>query len=921
MLGGFAPGQLYPGGTLSAAGGFVTLTDTLATVTDSIAPSRRFNRSTTDTAATVSDALAKINAFDRSMSDTAVTGGDSISIFLARNRGLTDTAATVSDSLAPQRSWNRSTSDTAATVSDSIVKLNLTNRQLSDTALTVTDSIRTSRNRALADTAATVTDTLEILGRPHLTDTAVTMSDTIAVTRRYARTTTDTAASISDAVDLVGNAVRFLTDTLANVTDLVGVLRQRAVTDTLTSFGGDQIASITGRSIVDTLVTSSDVLSHTIPRNLVDTLVTMSDAMMSNDNYRNRIPLWGTAGTIFGTTIGASLEPGEFRPGDWVGYAHTVWYQWTCPVDGKYRFRVRPYYPQNRPDPGPISDAWMAVYEYDPGAVLPALDQLIFWNDFGSWSDEEAFDDVMVNFIATAGERYIIQVGAYLTSGTFTQWYPFDLEWQPITAVPDGDDFPGRVLGNGELVTGNPEWATAEPGDPWYWIRDLDWPLNESGPWIEGQYSASNRTILYKFTPDVSGDATLSFLEVDTPGQETGETQFFLFDGDGVSAVADLTFARMIRTDNFVYGGETYTFPVVAGRNYYLWVASGDGIYGPDGRWRLRVRWPGTAAPANDLFENFVDLDDGLWHESQTTEGATWEDMPGDGWTLDGPPLGHTIWYRVGVGLYEDDSDIRISFKEASARVVIEWWMPLRIFEQANALVDTLVTMSDSVAVTPLENYQLADTLATMSDSVARTTTAARSMTDTLTTIVDLGISGAGGKTPFLLDIAATMSETLARKKTVARAVSDFAGNQFGSGVAGFHTLSKGPTFRGRPLTDTVTTVSDTLGILNLRHYNLADTLCTMTDSIVRPAEVRTRFITQAIVTMSDRLTRIPPVTTVDTVTAMSDSVAIVGILRGRRVTDTLMVFSNPFYDFIFRTKTKPRAVTDTLVTMSDGIS
>lgn len=944
MLGAFPPSSFTPGwAALPFAGGSVfVLTDTLSTVSDSVARTATHPRTVSDTGTTLSDSLAKFNALPVSVSDTAVTGSDSISLSLRRGRSLSDTFVTFSDALAQQRSFNRSTSDTVTTVSDSLTRVNLTNRPVSDTAATLTDSLRSSRSRSLADTAATVTDSISLPRRPQLADTLTTMSDTVAPSWLLHRQLADTVVSLDDVLDLVGNAVRFLTDTLANVTDVVGVLRQRAVSDSLTTFT-DSLASNRIRALVDTITTISSVLSHTIPRNITDTLVTMSDVMLSNDFYRQRTPIWGTAGTIFGTNTFATLEIGEFRPGDYVGYDHTVWYEWLCPASGKYRFQVQAYYPYSGT---PSSDMWMAVYEFDPGAVLPALDQLVIWNDDPSWYDGVTGGDPgrgsAVNFHATAGQRYIIQVGAFAAVGVNKRWSPFDLVWLPITTAPVADDFPGRTITNGEVVSGNAEWATAEPGDPWYWIRDLDWPLGPGGTWLADQYVISNRTMLYKFTPDITGTATLTFYEIDTPGQETGELEFWLFDGDGVSAVTDLTFARKIVTDWQVYAGD-WTFPVVAGRDYYLWIVGDEGPTEPDARHRFRVRWGTLTPPPNDDPENPVDLDDGIWHENQTTENATWEEMgnPDFFWDPPSDPPPRTVWYRATYDPLEQDTDLTVfAFRDMSKRISIVYFRPLRVDEQSGGLVDTLVTMSDSLTLLPLRSYELADTLTSMSDTVARVKRAFRTSTDTAATIVDLGIGGAGGKSPKIIDVIATVNDTVARSKIAARAVSDFAGNQF-NGTMGFSTLTRGAVFRGRGMADTAATITDSVSLLNLRHYNLTDTLVSMSDTVARNPANRARTIETTVVTMSDQLTRIPPVTVTDTAVTMTDSLTLMPLLRGRPVTDRIVYFEMwdtiatnrpglpdtlvwwwPSADyFTAKVRRVTRSVTDTATTMSDGIS
>lgn len=55
-----------------------------------------------------------------------------------------------------------------------------------------------------------------------------------------------------------------------------------------------------------------------------------------NDNFANAIALSGTSGEVSGTNLGATLEPGEL----YGELASTVWYEWTAPEDGSWRFQI-----------------------------------------------------------------------------------------------------------------------------------------------------------------------------------------------------------------------------------------------------------------------------------------------------------------------------------------------------------------------------------------------------------------------------------------------------------------------------------------------------------------------------------------------------------------------------------------------------
>ncbi len=57
----------------------------------------------------------------------------------------------------------------------------------------------------------------------------------------------------------------------------------------------------------------------------------------ANDNFASAQPISGTSGSVTGTNVGATAEPGEQTIQDNRGGA-SVWYKWTVPVTGSYQF-------------------------------------------------------------------------------------------------------------------------------------------------------------------------------------------------------------------------------------------------------------------------------------------------------------------------------------------------------------------------------------------------------------------------------------------------------------------------------------------------------------------------------------------------------------------------------------------------------
>lgn len=233
-----------------------TLSDTAATISDSIAPVRIRVRTLSDTGTTITDSVAKTNVFARTASDTGATITDSLASL--RRRSISDTGATVTDTLVSNRV--RTVSDTAVTQADSIARTAVHPRTATDTAATVSDSIASNRTRTITDTGATVTDSAAMRVNRMVADTGATFTDSIAKARLV--TLTDTAATITDSIARTATHPRTATDTGATISD--------------------SLASSRSHSMSDTAVTASDSIAktRTAPRSTSDTAATVTDSMV-----------------------------------------------------------------------------------------------------------------------------------------------------------------------------------------------------------------------------------------------------------------------------------------------------------------------------------------------------------------------------------------------------------------------------------------------------------------------------------------------------------------------------------------------------------------------------------------------------------------------------------------------------------------
>ena len=153
----------------------------------------------------------------------------------------------------------------------------------------------------------------------------------------------------------------------------------------------------------------------------------------ANDDFVDAVELADAEGEVAGDNRGATLEPGELL-GD---LAATVWYRWTAPEDGAWRFRA---------------DHWQSVVLVFTGNSLATL-RLV--SDFPSGTAE---------FPAGAGVEYRIAVVA---RGAFDVSRSFNLKWEKHVRGSDSDDFAHAIELTGESgAVSVGVGATVEPDEP-----------------------------------------------------------------------------------------------------------------------------------------------------------------------------------------------------------------------------------------------------------------------------------------------------------------------------------------------------------------------------------------------------------------------------------------------------------------------
>jgi len=182
----------------------------------------------------------------------------------------------------------------------------------------------------------------------------------------------------------------------------------------------------------------------------------------ANDDFAAAAVIEAAQGSAEGSNAGATLEPGEFV-GD---LASTVWFRWTAPSDGAWRFES--------------SDRSLRVAAF-AGNNLPDLRLA------------SGFADYKAVFPAHGGDTYHIAVAA---QSAWEAGRTFELFWQPANLDRGNDDFAGAEempqTASGSHRVGIDRQATVQPGEPaesgirtkwWVWTAPSDgryaWRIDE----------------------------------------------------------------------------------------------------------------------------------------------------------------------------------------------------------------------------------------------------------------------------------------------------------------------------------------------------------------------------------------------------------------------------------------------------------
>ncbi|MCY3813580.1 MAG: hypothetical protein OXH15_17445, partial [Gammaproteobacteria bacterium] len=171
-----------------------------------------------------------------------------------------------------------------------------------------------------------------------------------------------------------------------------------------------------------------------------------------NDDVAAAAVLEDASGSVEGTNAGATLESGEF----FGELAATVWYRWTAPADGSWKFESG------------AADLRVLAFTGERLSELRLVSGL---------------PDAQAVFPARGGDVYRIAVAS---QDAYVGGQAFELMWDNHDRVPVNDDFAGAediASGGSPHAVYIDRDATVEPGEPagsgirtkwWTWTADAD---------------------------------------------------------------------------------------------------------------------------------------------------------------------------------------------------------------------------------------------------------------------------------------------------------------------------------------------------------------------------------------------------------------------------------------------------------------
>jgi hypothetical protein len=214
-----------------------------------------------------------------------------------------------------------------------------------------------------------------------------------------------------------------------------------------------------------------------------------AQASPPNDTFPGQA-IGGSEGLVQGTNVGATKQPSEPSYG-----SHTVWYSWTAPKTGKAKLNLR----------DASFDTALSVFT---GTSVTSMSWVRSNDDFNGTLQSR------VKFPVVSGAVYRIAVDGY---------HLYDYGWfvlQYSVNPPANDDFtnPQLLPDASGATAATTIRATGEPGEA----------LETGGLYV------SNHSVWYRWTPAVSGPATVALLGV-APGFKADVT---VYAGNSLATIA-----------------------------------------------------------------------------------------------------------------------------------------------------------------------------------------------------------------------------------------------------------------------------------------------------------------------------------------------------------------------------------------------
>ena len=421
--------------------------------------------------------------------------------------------------------------------------------------------------------------------------------------------TIDTLGSGFDTLLAVytGSAVNSLTQVAAN--DDTGGSFQSRVTFTATAGGVYRIAVDGYRSNSGAVAQGTITLAWAGPSSPPPPPPPPPPGAPANDAFGSAQLLSTASGSVGGTNVGATKEPGEPAHAGSAG-GKSVWYRWTAPAAGTVTIDTL----------GSGFDTLLAVYT---GSAVNALTQVAANDDTGGSHQSR------VTFTATAGRVYRIAVDGYRSNSGAVAQGTITLTWAgpgsppPPPPGPANDAFASAVVLSGASGTtsGTNAGATKEAGEPAH-----------AG-------SAGGKSVWYRWTAPATGTVT-----IDTLGSGF-DTLLAVYTGSAVNALTQIA----ANDDTGGSHQSRVTFTATAGGVYRIAVDGYRSNNGAVAQGTITLTWTGPSGPppgpppANDAYSAAQSISGAAGTVNGTNAGATAESgEPAHA----GQPARASVWYR-----------------------------------------------------------------------------------------------------------------------------------------------------------------------------------------------------------------------------------------------------------------------------------